>query len=281
MRHRGAQDGLWYAVCFALTLACAVPAEASQTADEALSVERQRAILREALNTFDQAVELSQNEPDRAEQLYRRAAASFETLIERGVSNAGIHYNLGNAYFRLGQPGRAIVCYRRALRFAPRSPELVANLSYARERVRPRINPTGQSRLLHNLLFWQYVTSVRERCWLAAVLGGLGWLVLLVRLRWRARAWVVLGVLLVALGLANSGAALWQLSDESRRPPAVTVAGEHTLRLGRGEGYEPALTEPLGPGVELRIVSERGEWCEVLLPNGQTGWLPTAAVERI
>ncbi len=78
---------------------------------------------------------------------------------------------------------------------------------------------------------------------------------------------------------AFSAAALWELQDEATAPPVVV--GEHTLQLGRGEGSGPALDRPLGPGVELRVVTERGGWYEVRLPDGHGGWLPANVVERI
>ena len=108
-----------------------------------------------------------------------------------------------------------------------------------------------------------------------------GWLGLRLRLRWRSRALLTLSCLIVLLGLANAASVAWQLHDEAQHPAAVVVSGEHILRLGRGEGYDPALNQPLGPGVELRILNQRADWVEVQLPDDKTGWLPMEAVERI
>ena len=66
-----------------------------------------------------------------------------------------------------------------------------------------------------------------------------------------------------------------------REPMAVVCGAEHILRLGSGEGSDAAMSEPLGPGVELRVIGGRGEWVEVRLVDGREGWLPAAAIERI
>lgn len=250
-------------------------------AAEPLPPQRQREVLREALNAFDEAVSTVRDDPARAEELYRSSAAAFETLSDHGVRNAALEYNLGNAYFRLGRLGHAILHYRRAQRLDPSDAALTANLRYARNRVEPYIEPTGTQRLVTRLMFWANRTSVQDRFWLAAIASVAGWLGLAVRLRRRSRPLAVLAALAIVMGLTNAASVGWQLHDESRRPPAVTVGGEHVLRLGRGEGYEPALTQPLGPGVELRILSERGGWVEVQLNDTKTGWLPATAVEKL
>ena len=260
-----------------LALACA-PAVGLTTGDSAAASapERQRELLREALSAFDEAVSVVRDDPARAEQLYRKCAIAFETLADHGVGNAALEYNLGNAYFRLGELGRAILHYSRAQRFDPSDAALTTNLTYARNRVEPYVEPSGGRQLMNRLMFWSHRASIQKRLRLALIASIAGWLALALRLRWRSRPLAVLACLAIVLGLANAASVGWQLHDEARRPPAVVVGGEHVLRLGRGEGHDPALNQPLGPGVELRILSERGDWVEVQLRDDKTGWLPAS-----
>ena len=277
---RTARRGRLAAAALAVALACG-PTPSPAHAAEELAAERQRAVLREALNTFDEAVSMARDDPQQAERLYRRSAAAFETLVEAGIRSAALEYNLGNAYFRLGQLGRAICHYRRAQRLAPGDAAIAANLDYARNRVEPYIAPSGRRQLVSRLMFWTGYTALRTRFWLAALLSAGGWLALIVRLRWRSRPLLVIACVAIALAAANAASVAWELRDEARRPPAVVIAGGHMLRLGAGPGYDPALTQPLGEGTELRILSERGGWVEVLLPNDKSGWLPAEAIERL
>ena len=50
--------------------------------------------------------------------------------------SAALLFNRGNAFFKAGQVGRAIVAYREAQAIAPRDPDIRANLRFARDRVR-------------------------------------------------------------------------------------------------------------------------------------------------
>ncbi|HUU96220.1 MAG TPA: hypothetical protein VM487_10805 [Phycisphaerae bacterium] len=268
----------------ALVLLTVPPPDRSSQAyagDNPLSPERRREILRDALNAFDNAVATARDNPTQAEQLYRQAAAAFERLVTDGLRSPALEYNLGNTRFRLGDLGRAVLHYRRAQRLDPGYAKLAGNLKYARDRVEPTINPGGEQRLLRRLLFWHYDTSVRLRFWFTVIASVAGWLGLAIWLRRRWQALAALSALAIVLGLANAASVGWQLHDETRRPPAVVVQGEQVLRLGRGEGYDPAMKQPLGPGVELRVLQQRGDWVEVRLADGQTGWLPAEAIERV
>ena len=264
-----------------LLLATVAGLVATASAAPPLSPGRQRELLQEALNAFDQAVALAARDPQQAAQLYARSAETFETLLRAGLRNPAVYYDLGNAYFRLGKLGRAILNYRRAARLAPRDPQIAANLRYARHRVEPYIAPSGTARLLDRLLFWVAMTTAHQRLTLAAIAGALGWGLLTLRLRWRRRELLAVGLVGVALNLLLVGSIVVEQRQQANRPPAVVVDHDHVLRMGRGEGYDPVLSQPLGPGVELHILTTRGGWVEVQLPDGHVGWLPEQAVERI
>src|SRR5262245_43975886 len=82
---------------------------------------RERTFLR-ALEVFDSA---------KAAGDYRESAALLESLLADGFQNGAVYYNLGNAYFRAGEYGRAIAAYRKAKPYRPRDPYLEANLRQA------------------------------------------------------------------------------------------------------------------------------------------------------
>lgn len=261
-----------------LLVAILLPAAAPAAS---VSPERLRELLHDAQSAFDEATATLRTDPAAAAALYRRAAAGLDAIAAAGVASPALEFNRGNTQFRLGDLGRAILHYRRGLRLNPRDPRLRANLAYARGRVEPRL-PTGDNeQLIQRLLFFHYNTSLRERFWLAALPAAAGWLLLILRL-WRPlRPLAAGGLVLVLLGATFSVSALGQLHTETTTPAAVLIGSPQTLRQGRGDGYEPVLREPLGPGVECQILETRGDWVQVRLGSGQAGWLPAAAIEPV
>ncbi len=237
-------------------------------------------VLNAALDAFDQAVELGRSDARAASEQYLAAVRGFEALRESGLRNAWLEFNLGNAYFRLGALGKAICSYRRAAQLAPAAGKIASNLAYARRRVEPAIAaPAGAT--LKPLLFWHERSSAAARFWVAAVCAFLGWFLLLLRLRIRSTALLAIGSACVLISILCAGSLTWQAQELAQRREAVLIRGGVTLRAGRGDGHDAVLQSPLGEGVELRILQQRGDWAEVRLPDGISGWVPLAALERV
>ena len=71
-----------------------------------------------------------------SEGRFQEAVDGYQSLVQSGRWNANLFYNLGNAWFRLGDFGRAILNYERALALDPHHPEATANLRLARDEAR-------------------------------------------------------------------------------------------------------------------------------------------------
>ena len=102
-----------------LMIVTACPAQAQTIDDPA-------AMLRKANESYNQGDYVS------AEELYRK-------ILDAGLQNGKVYYNLGNALFRQGKTGEAIQNYLLARHFIPRSEDLEANLEYARRKAEDRI----------------------------------------------------------------------------------------------------------------------------------------------
>src|SRR5436190_8943042 len=68
-----------------------------------------------------------------AQNNFKEAISGYETLVRSGQWSATVFYNLGNAYFRAGDFGRAILNYERSLALEQHHPEATANLQIARD----------------------------------------------------------------------------------------------------------------------------------------------------
>jgi tetratricopeptide (TPR) repeat protein len=248
---------------------------------DAMSPQRQRELIQTALNAFDEAVAVARENPPQAEQFYRQSAEAFESLIESGIYNAAIEYNLGNACFRLKDLGRAIVHFRRAQEIDPSDARIAANLAYARQRVEPAIAASGETELLSRLAFWTRSTSRQTRFWIATFASTAGWAGLFAWIFRRNRGILALSVLAIVIALANAATIAQELRAESATPAAVVSRPNTILREGRGENHDAVLRQPLGPGVEVVILAQRGDWCEVQLANRQSGWVPDESLLRV
>ena len=84
---------------------------------------------------------------DFAQGRFKEAITSYEAVVSAGEWNANLFYDLGNAYFRTHDFGRAILNYERALALDNHHPEATANLQIARDEARAlELQPTKLER---------------------------------------------------------------------------------------------------------------------------------------
>src|SRR5882757_1625792 len=81
---------------------------------------------------------------DAANQLFDagkfdEARQQYSALVERGEWSANLFYNLGNADFRAGSPGRAMLDYERAIVLDPAHSEARGNLKLLRDQANAKV----------------------------------------------------------------------------------------------------------------------------------------------
>lgn len=212
------------------------------------------------------------------EGAYADAVREYGRLLQSGVHSGPLYFNLGNAYFKLGETGKAIAYYERARRFIPRDPDLEANLAYARSQagVDPCLPPVWQ-RILFPL-------RGRFPAWLLAWLTSAGYsgavfLLVVHRLSMLPRRPVLWGTgILAGLALVACVSLAAQLLEDEWPAHAVVVgAAESPAR------FEPAADGTvhfsLPQGSKVRVTDMRGGWLQIARCDGRRGWMMSSSLE--
>ena len=236
-----------------------------------LSRVQQLDLLSQANQAFEQAL-ISRTE-QQAQGYYRQAIAAYEQLIAAGIHNAKLYYNLGNAYFRIQDLGRAIAAYRQGLRLEPANTRLQANLHYVRSRRSDQIEASGHIALLPRLFFWHDDLPLSLQVTVAVGSFVAFWLFAALRLFWRRVGLTWLLVSSAALCLLCGASAVIVHVQNTRMPHGVIVADEATVRKGNGDSYALQLAQPLHAGSEFVVLEARGAWLHIQLPNDTAGWI--------
>ncbi len=211
---------------------------------------------------------------------FAAAVTEYEQVVHAGLESAPLYFNLGNAYFKAGDKGRAILNYERALRLQPGDPDVQANLSYAR-------SLSGGDECAPSL--WHSIAfplagrvSARATASTACFLWLLVFGCLAAWHLWRAHPrWL--------LNLATAAAILWFIACLSaasewwsNRPnqTAVIIAGGSTAAR-----FEPAASGTehytLKQGSLVHVVERRDGWWQVARCDGRRGWVDGAALEAL
>ena len=215
---------------------------------------------------------------------YDEAVEAYSRLASEGVRSSAVYYNLGNAYFKNGDVGRAILYYRRAAALAPGDDDVKANLDFARATRTDDLAPAARSTfdgLGRWLLGWisqNQIAGVAFGIWAALLaLVAVSRQGRTARLRMIARYGLAVAAALVVLSVVGLIASR---SAGDAQDHAVVVADQVSLRSGPGDHYIVELA--LHSGAEVRVLETRQGWLRVALPGGEVqGWAPEGAVEPV
>lgn len=99
---------------------------------------------------------------------YQRAAALYTKAAEIEGTSSTLFYNLGNTYYRMGQLGKAILNYERALKLDPTNEDARANLAYVNSRI---IDQPGDRGSVMSKIIDDTASSAHSNTWSWISLG--------------------------------------------------------------------------------------------------------------
>jgi tetratricopeptide (TPR) repeat protein len=217
-----------------------------------------------------------------AEGRFREAAEAYRTVLRYGIRDARVEYNLGNAEFKIGRLGRAVLHYRRAERLDPTDPDIRANLQLVESYLVDRIEDPETAAVL------RVVRDLQDRVGPDAQIGSalvLFWLLagVIAFASARPRGWNAVGGWTVAALVAALALTLvsWRITYSRLEGRELAVILDETVEVLAGPGENNAALFTIHEGTTIEIRAERGNWYQASLPNGLNGWLPKDAAGRV
>jgi len=230
--------------------------------------------------TFVAASAFAQTEFAKANQEYaqghfKEAIDGYETEVRAGQWSANVFYDLGNAYFRTGDFGRAILNYERALALERHHPEAAANLQIARDEARAlEMQQSSPERYLQFASVNQYSIAAAVAFWVGAFST-----VALIFERRRSARLIALSILSFSV-CALAIFAAYEIDHGNKGHALAIITGDNVqARLATADTANSVLALP--PGSEIKMLSTRGDWIYAALPNNLLGWIPAKNAELV
>jgi tetratricopeptide (TPR) repeat protein len=225
---------------------------------------------------------------EQANQLYQEgkfaeAREAYEALVKNGYGGGTLYYNLGNAYYKTGDIGRAILSYERALKVMSGDDDLRHNLQLANSVLIDKIEPTPR------LFIWDYwdgvkqFFSLRGLTWLAYALYVLTLVAfaafVLVRTYRLRKISLIGGLVSGCIMLFLIVVLVARLTDLGKRDRAIVTAQIATVKNSPDAKSSDAFV--LHAGAKVQITDQLSEWVQVRLADGKVGWMERSAAEVI
>jgi tetratricopeptide (TPR) repeat protein len=229
-----------------------------------------------AASSFAQAEgDFTKANQEYAQGHFTEAISGYEALVRAGQWSANLFYDLGNAYFKTGDFGRAILNYERALALERHHPEAAANLQIARDEARAlELQQSWPERHLQFASVNEYSIAAAIAFWLAVFA-----IVMLIFARRRSST-LIATLIFCLLVSAVAIYAVYTLERGSNGSALAIVTGNNVqARLATADTANSVLALP--PGSAVKILSTRGDWIYAALPNNLRGWIPAKDAQQV
>ena len=205
---------------------------------------------------------------------YAEAVLLYNNLLDDGMTNPEVHYNLANAYFKDSDLPNAVWHYRKASYSAPRDPDIRANLHFALNAA-GAIEPVPS--FTERVLF---AVSLNEWILIAVCSYIVLALLLLLALLLKPARRNLLKLCLLPTALILLSFAGWRdWSALHQNPEWVVTQTEATALFGPVEGSTAHYKLPLAALVQQRSADSKG-WVKVEY-DGKRGWIKSDYISRV
>jgi len=215
---------------------------------------------------------------DYLEGKYDQAIEKYMQILNNDVQSGEVYFNLGNAYYKLNQYGRAILYFEKAKKSLGSDEALEKNLKLARLRIIDKIEPIPQ---LFLKVWWNEILnllSIDIYAWITLIFFiGLTFLIavnILSSRKMNKIIWLVTSIFMFLLILFINKVYIFEtiqfgiiLSDK------VSIVSEPNI-----SGTEMFI---LHEGTKVQALRKSGDWLEIKIADGKTGWLKSETMESI
>ncbi len=223
-----------------------------------------RALTDSAANAFQQ-------------QQYATAIRYYEQILASGQSSSGLHYNLGNAYYRDNKLGKAIYHYELAKKLDPADEDISNNLRIVSSKTIDKIDVKEN----------YFVSAVKSN--LYTLLSTDGW-------AWLSIACIILAALFFVLYIQSASpvfkrTGFWAgsfffistaivfcigyaaLQNKHRQTRAIITSAIVQVVSAPDAAGKTKFT--LHEGTRVKVLESNSEWTGIQLDNGNEGWVKT------
>ena len=219
-----------------------------------------------------------------AQERWEDAVNDYTAIAEASMESAPLWCNLGSAWYKSGNLGKAILCYERALKLDPSYEDARYNLELLNamkldrlESVPELILATWMKNLGRTLDSDSWVV-----CFLVFLVLTLA-MVLLFILGSSAtsrRAGFFTGVVCLLLAVASLSFSLWQKNEYMKADKAIIMKPVSSVKSSpSGDSAKDLFV--LHEGTKVQVLDNVGGWSNIELSDGRQGWLPSSDIEII
>ncbi len=213
---------------------------------------------------------------------YADAINEYEKLLTK-YQSAALYYNLGNAYYKGQDLTSAILYYEKALKLEPNNKNIKHNIDICNSKIIDRIETVPQ---LFYIRWWKSlvnITGVNEIAYIS-----LGLLALTLTLaafyvsastKKKKKTFFILTTILNCFFILSFAVAAQKYYNTKNALQAIVFDKQVSIKASPDDNSKDVFI--LHEGSKVTLLDEVGNWQEVKISNGTTGWLKASSIKAI
>lgn len=218
-----------------------------------------------------------------AKAQYQQAAQTYQQILNEGYQSAVVYYNTGNAYYKLDDMPSAILYYEKARKLLPNDKDININIQFANLKIADKIEPQPElfiSRWWHSFIL---ALPVKTLAVLSTLFFSGGFILLIAYLFAGAiilkKAFFYTGILAILIGIVSIFMANRQVDYFNTHHQAIIFSNSVVVKSSPDANAKPLFV--MHEGTKVDIDQKNGNWIEIELSNGNTGWITLDNVKDI
>ena len=206
---------------------------------------------------------------------YEQAIESYRKLINSGYEGTALFYNLGNAYYREGKIGYAILYYEKALKLSPGDEDIKHNLAIANLKTIDKLESLPKFFLFE---WWEGLLALFTASgW--TIISYIFYLLLIlsiafyfyVRNTFQQKVVLISGFAGFILLILSSTLLVIKLNKELNIKNGVVVENTVNVKLSPDSGSNDAFI--IHEGLKVKLEDKVDKWIKIRLEDGKVGWI--------
>ena len=213
---------------------------------------------------------------------YLESINLYESILADGWESNNLYHNLGNAYFRQNMIGQSIWAYNKALKINPRNSDVTHNLEIVNARIKDRIILPNEFFLVKSYMNFKSRYSLKEWLIIGSITIFFSVIVFLL-----SKLYIFDNVILdrlilglIILAMIEHGIILDRFFDESDNKIGIIIDNGVDTYSGPFYGDNTILFK-VNEGTKVKINQSQNNWVEIILLDGNRGWVPIDKIRQI
>lgn len=214
---------------------------------------------------------------------YQLAIDEYNKIINQGYEGASLYYNLGNAHYRLGNVGFAILYYEKALKISPSDEDAKHNLAIAKLNIKDKVDELPQFFIFNiwegllasfSVSGWTIIVYVIFILLLLAVIGYF-----FSRSVTQQRVSFFMGVGFLILLFSSMSLLAVKMNKEFNIKDGIIVENVVTVKSSPDISSKDEFV--IHEGLKVRLEDKVDEWVKIRLADGKIGWIREISIQII